>query len=361
MTSIVTNTYTSQYSNALSSTGSQSQTNTASTAANAQSSATTVTLSQEAQAALSEKPFATVIADAHTRMKALLADTMRSSPLEDGKLAVDLSQFERRELFAISSNSGGMFSEDEIKAAKIELQRRFDAALVGPHAVARVTSDFNALYKAAQDYLESMSAEEKATTGWKNQMDAVKEAIAQFKADPDKALSQIEHDPVFDYLRRVTAGEAGETRTFADVTNDARATLDRQYEKARNEGLTLAQAMDLSHFTGRALSAIALNSEGKFSSAEIKEAKIVLSERSRNAMLAAYENSKSANSPTALAENMIAQYGAMTPEEREAAGWTEGFYKTIVSNYQTSATIAQMFSSSRALNGGLSLSNYWRS
>ena len=72
---------------------------TASTATS-QQAATSVTLSDEAMAALAERDFATVLADAQSKLATLLTEAERTSPLEGGKLALDLSSLDPRELYA---------------------------------------------------------------------------------------------------------------------------------------------------------------------------------------------------------------------------------------------------------------------
>lgn len=351
MISIVTNSYTSQYATSRYAdihvnTARREQEGQTGAAENSSSDhAAKVTLSEAAKAKISEKPYETVIADAHAHMKEILEKAKRTSPLEKGELAVNLSQFDRRELFAMASNADQKFSTDEVKAATLELQRRFDAALAGPLAVARVIDDFKVLYRSASDYLDSMSAEEKATDTWKHQKDAVNEALAQLEADPSSPPSDNEHDPVLDYIRRVDAGEASKERDFSDVASDARAALDKQYEEASAAGKRLSQALDISHFDDRSLSAIALNNEDQFSNSEVWAAKMEIRSRTSKAILAAYDNSIISNDPNSLAKNIIAQYGSMSDEERQAAGWSEDFYNKVVSSYQTSVRISEMFSS----------------
>lgn len=348
MTSISANPYVTRYTNSLVNARQQAQANKTPTATDTASSATMVTLSDAAKAALSDKTFETVIADARTHMKELLTDTGRTSLLENDQLAVDLSQFDRRELFAISSNADGNFSQDETTAAAQELQRRFDTALAGPTAVARVTGDITPLYNSALEYLDSMSAEEKATDTWQNQKAAVKEMLTQLDSDPDNIPLDIANDPVLDYIDRLTKGESGDLRDFADVTRDTRTALDRQYEA---NGQPPGQFIDLSNFNGQALSAIALNNDDQFTSREVQAAKLEVNSRSGNAVRAAYESSARSNDPAALAKNLIAQYGSMTAEERQAAGWSEDFYSTIVSHYETSVRISEMFSSTTSSDG----------
>lgn len=350
---VYTNIYTSTAQQAQSTSTSQSNTTTNTST---RDDTDTVSLSAAAQEILNGRTFATVIADAHTHLADVLADTGRTSLLKDGKLDVDLSSFDRRELFAISSNADNTFSVDEQKAASLELQRRFDEALAGPTAVVRVTGDVTKLYTAALEHLESMSEEEQATTDWQNKKAAVENALSRLEADPNTVPADIANDPVTDYLDRIDTGDAEAVRDFADVTNDARATLDQQYKNS--DALRPGNEVDFSDFSGRSLASVALNNNDLFNDQEVRVAKEEIRTRSGNAIRAAYESSRSSNEPTALAQNIIAQYGSMSDEERQAAGWTEDFYNTVVSNYETSKRLSEMMGSSSASSGYMSLLNY---
>lgn len=364
MTGIVTNIYTSQYTDIFASATQQASSNSSSnssaaTAAGGLDNATTVTLSQAAQDAINGKPYETVIADARSKMDALLADANRTSPLEGGALVVDLSTLDHRELFAISSDADLQFSPDEVKAAEIEQQRRFDAALAGPTAVARVTGEVTQLYTAAKQYLDSMSDEQQASSDWQNQMAAVEKALAELEAEPNEVPTGIENDPVANYLERIASGDVGNERDFGDVTNDARSALDQQYAAAEANGQNSKEAYDFSVFSGRSLSAVALNSNEQFSDSEVRAAKMEIRLRSANALRVAFSQSQSASEPTAFAQNIISQYGSMSSEEREAAGWDEDFYNQIVSSYETSSRLSEMMSGFASSSGGaLSLMNY---
>lgn len=325
--------------------------------------ATSVTLSEAAKAALQGKDFATVIAEARANLTRLLTEAKLESPLKDGKLIADLSKADRRELFAIASNAGQKFTADEQKAAGLELRNRFDQALVGPAAVARVTDDIKGLYTAALAHLEAMSPEEKASAAWADQKAAVEEALKQFAADPKAVPTGIANDPVTAYLARVEKGETGKPRDFGAVTSDVRAALDKQYADARAAGKDLVfgtrrstgQQADLSSFDSRSLSAIALNNAGKFSETEVFAAQREMRARSGAAVLAGLKNASSSADPTAFAKNLISVYGSMSPEERSAAGWSSAFYDNVLANYRTSSKIAEMFSGG---SGAMSVMNY---
>lgn len=316
-------------------------------------SATSITLSSAALSAMGVKDYATVIAETRTALTKLLDDAEATSPLKDGKLAIDLSGLDRRALFAIASNAEGQFTDDERSAAAIELSNRFDAALTGPAAVARVTGDGATLYKAALDFLDGASDEEKATDVWKTRKAATLEAQKQLAADP-ATLPDVANDPVADYLRRSETGKTGELRDFGDVATDVRAALDKQAADAKAAGKELVfskfrkngQQVDFSQFDSRSLSAIVLNKDDKFSVEEVNAAKSEIRTRSGQALLASFKSASSSGDPTAFALNLISAYSSLSAEERTAVGWTQSFYDNALANYQSSAKIAEMFASS---------------
>ena len=315
--------------------------------------ATNITLSSAAQTALATKDLATVVAETREALDKLLADAKATSPLKDGKLAIDLSSLDRRALYAVAANTEGKFSDDERSAAAIELSNRFDAALTGPAAVARITGDYSTLYKAALDFLDGASPEEKATDAWAKQKAGALEAQKQLAADPT-TLPAVADDPVADYLERAQNGETGQPRDFGDVATDVRAALDKQYADAKAAGTQLVfsklrkvgQQVDFSQFNSRALSAIALNQDDKFSGEEVLAAKAEMRSRTGQALLASFKSAASGSDPTAFATNLISAYASLSPEERQAAGWTESFYNAALSNYESSSKIAQMFAQS---------------
>lgn len=359
MTSVVSDPLLSSYANYVSNANdsTQQQTSDADTSPpQAEDSATTVTLSDEAQAALSKRD--QVIADALAKMTQLLTDTGRMSPLENGKLAVDLSSFDREQVYAMASNADQKFSSDEVEAGKLELQRRFDAAMAGPAAVVRATGDFEPIYRRAREYLDAMTDEEKATATWREQSAAVNDGLRQLAEDPDRTVTALEGDPILDYFNRVTDGEVAADRDFADVAKDARLALDKIYDDAEAAGRGRSTSLDVSEFNGRFLSAIALNEDDQFSRTEVHAANMEMRSRSSRALLQAYELSKTSNDPTSFSKGIISAYGSMTPEERQAAGWNEGFYSTVVSHYQSSVNIAKMFSNSLDQSSGVNLFNY---
>lgn len=300
-------------------------------------SATNITLSAEAQAALAsiERDFATVTTDARTNLDKLLLDQKLTTPMQDGALAADLSKVDRRGLYAISTNAGQKFTADEQKAAQLELQNRFDAAMAGPTAVSRVTGTIKNLYEAALAYFDTMTPEEKASATYAEQRAALDEMKKQLDIDPG-TLPSSASDPVNLYLKRLAQGETGELRDIVDVASDARATLDAQY----NAGGTKAIYKD---FDSRSIASVALNSNGEFNAEEVRLARSEMRSRAGAAVLSGLKNADASN-PAAFAENIISLYGAMSTEERAAAGWTDKLYAAAVSSYTTASKLGSMLS-----------------
>ena len=315
---------------------------------NSGASATNVTLSDAAKAAMAAKDFTTVIADARATMDKLLSDAQKTTPLKDGKLDVDMSKIDRRELYAVSTNGELKFTPDEQKAAQIELQRRFDQALAGPTSVGRVTGKIDGLYTAALAFLDLAGAEEKASVAYADARKAIEAMIAKLKTDPATLPGAVPNDPVNDYMKRLAEGETEGPRNIADVGTDARATLDAQYKAG---GIT----PDYKDFDSRSLSSVALNTGNEFNEDEVRAAKNEMRSRTGAAVLAALKNSDAAANPAGFSENIISLYGAMSAEERAAAGWSDNLYAAAVSSYQTASKLASMLSqssSSGSLFGG---------
>jgi len=347
MTTIsATSSYSTYYPTPSSTLSSPTSTSTASSSTS--SAAITVTLSDAALAAMNQPDFSTVVAQTRTALDALLVNGTKPAD-------VDLSKLDRRQLFAIASNAQGRFTADEQAAARSEQQNRLDAALAGPFAVARVTDDIEGLYAAALAWLDGASTEEKATPAWTTQRAALLEAQKQLAAAPSKT-PQVAGDIVADYVQRVTAGDDSTTlRDFDAVASDARAALDAQIAAARAAGKALSfgptsdkstQPVDFSQFDSRSLAAIALNQDGKFSTQEISAARQAIAQRSSKTILAGLNNA--ASDPATFARNLISAYGSMSPEERQAAGWSDRLYSAAVATYNTAANIANIFGDATA-------------
>lgn len=341
MTSVGTVSHSLSYAQILANAQKSAQPAAAATtsASSSEAGATNVTLSEAAKAALAVKEFAAVITDARATMDKLLTDAKLTSPLKDGKLALDLSKVDRRELYAMSTNSNQLFTPDEQKAAAIELQSRFDQALAGPTAVGRVTGSIKGLYVAALAYYDAMGPEEKASAAYVDQRAALEDMLEKLEADPATLPGTVANDPVAAYMERLAAGETGEPRDIVDVASDARATLDAQYKAGGTS------RPDYSEFDSRSLASVALNSAGKFNVTEVRAASMEMRSRSGAALLQSLKSAGSSTDPGAFAQNVISLYGAMSSEERAAAGWSDNLYAAAVANYQTASKLSSMLGS----------------
>jgi len=346
-----TTSYASRATALLASTTGGASTNASATATASadQQAAATVTLSSEAQAAMAEKDFSTVLADTRAKLLALLTDAGRSSPLEGDRLALDLSGLDARELYAMASDSS--FSDDEQEAAGLEMQRRFAAALAGPAAIAEVTGNYAGLYKAAADYLDSLGPEEKAGEDWIAGRAAVTTAQKQLQAEPRKLPDAGPDDPVALYLALVEAGKSVEGASIADVAGSARKALDRLYAQAIesgkaptfNKATTVGAYIDMSGFSSRTLSAIALNTGDQFTGEEVTQAERALRAKSGAALLAGFQNASRSSDPTAFSQNIMSIFSSMSAEERQAAGWSDKFYEAAMQSYVSTSKLLSMF------------------
>lgn len=327
-----------------------------------QPAATSVTLSDEARAALETKDFATVIAEARAKLTALLTDAGRTSPLEGGKLALNMASLDARELFAMASDDA--FTADEQEAAGLEMARRFEAAMAGPAAVAKVTGNYTGLYKAAAEYLDSLSPEEKAGEDWIGGRAAVTEGLKQLQADPKTLPKTSEEDPVALYLALVQAGNGSGPQDIADVATGARRAIDKLYADAVqngkapsfNKNTTVGTYIDLSKFDSRSLSSIVLDAKGQFSPEEVSAATAAMRQKSGAALLAGFNHAAKSSDPTAFSQNIISIFSSMSVEERQAAGWSDKFYEAAVQSYQSTNKLMQMFGDA---NGGNSSFLSW--
>ena len=338
------------------------KTTTGSTAAAAttttESAATAVTLSDQARAALAERDLNAVLADARRKLTEVLDEADRTSPLSDGKLAVDLSSLDQRELYALSSDDS--FTSDERAAAGLEMQRRFEAALAGPLAIAQVTGSFVGLYKAAATYLDALGPEERASADWKAGRDAVTEGLKQLKSAPDTLPDAGASDPVALYLVLSDTGDTAEPPSMADLTANVRATLDKLYEDARangrvptfNRATTIGTYIDVSGFSSRALSAMVLDSEGTFTGEEVRAARTSLQAKSGAALLAGFQSASKSGDPTAFSQNIIAAYSSLSEEERLAVGWSGQLYQAAMENYASTSKLLNMFNQATGGSAG---------
>lgn len=342
------NSSASSYAATTSGSGGTSSSSTGSTS----SSATKVTLSASAMAAMSTKSFLEVISEARESLTGLIDKAGTDGPYKDGKLAIDLSGFDRRSLWAIAGNTDGTFSADEIKAAGTELTGRYDDAMAGPLAVYKVTGNITKLYQAAKTWFEGASSEEKAGADWKTHYAAIEKAIGQLATSPT-SWPDVDNDPVTDYIARAASGSTGNTQDFSSLADNARTALDQQIAAAAAQGKSLNYSKyqktgikaDFSDFSSRALSAIVLNQGDQFSTEEIGAAREEISSRGRQVLLSCISGANSSSSPTALAENIISAYSSLSSEELQAVGWNDTLYQAALANYKSASYIASMLDS----------------
>jgi hypothetical protein len=308
--------------------------------------ATNLTLSDAAKAQLASasppKDFATVTDDARSALDGLYAAAKVKGPIgEDGKTTIDLSSFDRRSLFAIATNNGGKFTPDEQQVASTELGNRFNAALAPAAATSKLTGDFSSLYKAALDFLDGASPEEKATATWSAQRAAVAKGVQATQQNPTTAPAGIANDPVAAYLAQSANPPSTATQDISTVAKNMRATLDAQEKAAAAAGKPSQQA-DLSAVDNRSLAAISLNQDNLFSARESYAAKQTLESRNRASILAALKQSQSTGDPTQLSLGILNTYSSMSAEERQAVNWTPSFRDNAVANYKSASRIMSM-------------------
>jgi hypothetical protein len=293
----------------------------------------------------------------------------------NGDPTIDLSDLDRRAVYAIASNSQGLFTPDEQSVAQQELQDRFDAAMKPALSAAKLLNDYSTLYKTALNYYDNMSAEEKADPNWAVQRAALAQGYQQALANPSALPQGIANDPIADFISRQQAAESSDdsdAESFSDVASQARAALDQQAASATAAGKILvfnansraanAQLVDFSDFDNQSLSAIALNQDGKFSANESYAAKQELSSRTRQSILAAFQQGQSSGDPLAASLGLIQQYQGMTDQQRQAAGISSNFLDTAVANYKNTSQLMSMFSQMSATTSsggsGTSLVDY---
>lgn len=318
--------------------------------------ATNLTLSDAARARLASATatpdFATVVGNARRSLDNLYAAANVKGPLgNDGKPTVDLSQLDRRSLFAIATNSGGKFTTDEQGVASDELKTRFDDALAPAAVAASMTNNYTVVYKAALNHLDGASTEEKATSTWAAQYAAVQKGYQAVQQKPDTIPSGIPSDPVAAYLARNPHGApATPKKDFGTVAKDVRSALDTQANEAIQNGRELVyepgrktgQLVDFSSMDGRSLSAIALNQNNLFSLQEVQSAKKELGSRTRNSILSSMKQSQSSGDPSQLSLGILQSYSAMSDEERLATNWNPAFRDTLIQNYKSANGILSM-------------------
>jgi hypothetical protein len=338
------------------------------------SSSTSVTLSDEAKAYLAQTAAETEQPTAETGPPTIASLTTQarawfdqqytalgtSSAMLDGQVAVDFSGQTRATLSVITDNAQSQFSSDEVTAATKAMQSRFNDAMSPYVVIARHTGDYASLYSAASDYLDQAGADEKTTTAWQDQKQAVQEGLAAARSNFGKApVTGNDADPVRALLDKSATPSASTTDTKpATLAANARAMLDAQAGSARDNGKDLVfssgrqtgQQVDFTDFDNRTLAIMALNTDASFSAQEAGAAKAELNQRTRGSLLNAM-NPSSGGGVQASSLAMLQQYAKMSPEERSVLGFNDDYANRIAANYRTAASIQSNLGS--ASSGGL--------
>lgn len=317
--------------------------------------ATNLTLSAQAKAQLASaaatKDFSAVISDSRGALDKLYKAANVTAPYDSsGKPTIDLTSLDRRALYAIASNAGGKFTEAEQNLAAVTRIAGFNAALSPATQTAKLTGNYNAVYKVAADYLDGASGEEKATSTWQAERYAVGKGITATQNDPSKVPSGISNDPVAAYLAQYPSGSTIPTQDFASVAKSARAALDAQAKVASAAGKELVydarrkvgQQADLSALSNRDLSAISLNKNNLFSNEETFAAKRELDSRTRANVLNALKQSQTSGNPADFSLGLLNSYSAMSDEERTATNWTPAFRDHAVQSYKSTTTLLSL-------------------
>lgn len=123
---------------------------------------------------------------------------------------------------------------------------------------------------------------------------------------------------------QAAAAEADDNkRDFTDLANEIRSSLDTLYKAESDAGKP--QSANFANLSGRALSAVVLNQGKQFTPAEQRQAKAALDQQTRDSFKAATQGGMSMSSLSSYSQSLVTQYDAMSPEERQARGWTESF------------------------------------
>ena len=123
---------------------------------------------------------------------------------------------------------------------------------------------------------------------------------------------------------QAASSEADDNKmNFTDLANEIRSSLDTLYAAEKTAGKP--QTANFANLSGRALSAVVLNQGNQFTPAEQRQAKAALDNQTRQDFAAATQGGMSMSSLASYSQSLVTQYDAMSPEERQARGWTEAF------------------------------------
>lgn len=123
---------------------------------------------------------------------------------------------------------------------------------------------------------------------------------------------------------QAAAAEADDNqKDFGALADEIRSSLDTLYAAEATAGKP--RSANFANLSGRALSAVVLNQGNQFTPAEQRQAKAALDQQTREDFAAATQSGMSMSSLASYSQGLVSQYDAMSPEERQARGWTESF------------------------------------
>lgn len=111
--------------------------------------------------------------------------------------------------------------------------------------------------------------------------------------------------------------------SFSDLADTVRSSLDTLYAAEKAAGKP--QTANFANLSGRALSAVVLNQGNQFTPDEQRQAKAALDNQTRQDFAKAIQGGMNMSSLSSYSQSLVTQYNAMSPEERQARGWTQSF------------------------------------
>ena len=123
---------------------------------------------------------------------------------------------------------------------------------------------------------------------------------------------------------QAAAAEADDNKKdFGALATEIRSSLDTLYKAESDAGKP--QTANFANLSGRALSAVVLNQGNQFTPSEQRQAKAALDQQTRSDFTTATQGGMSMSSLSTYSQSLVTQYDAMSPEERQARGWTQSF------------------------------------
>jgi hypothetical protein len=201
--------------------------------------------------------------------------------------------------------------------------------------------------------MDAAGPDERATTSWQDQRQALAAGLAAAKLSPGQAPDTGDaNDPVRALLDNpTTSGATSSDSSIETVAANARAMLDDQANAAKDNGKELVfnssrktgQQADLSQFDNRTLAAVALNQGSSFSAEEIRAAKTELDQRNRTNILSTFKQSSDSGGGSLA---LLQQYASMSDEEKSALGLTDQVTNSLIQTYRSTQALQKIMSGS---------------